>query len=99
MDTGGLGALIGGCGTGVGGIAAYFRARVVFHRESAQLRREVDAQINAERLALQRALEECEKSCREKGDRISALETDLVTLRKLLPGGEWYRKLGLDEAV
>lgn len=30
-------------------------------------------------------------------DRLSALETEMITVRKLLPGGEWHRKLGLED--
>lgn len=40
-------------------------------------------------------------SCREREHklrtRLSAMETEMVTLRKLLPGGEWYVKLGLED--
>jgi septal ring factor EnvC (AmiA/AmiB activator) len=30
-------------------------------------------------------------------DKLSALETEMVVLRKLLPGGDWHRRLGLDK--
>lgn len=43
-----------------------------------------------------RSLHDCEKDKVELRDRLSALETELVVVRKLLPGGEWYLKLGLD---
>jgi hypothetical protein len=49
------------------------------------------------RTKLGRELVECNQRTEELKNKLSALETEMVTLRKLLPGGEWYRKLGLDK--
>lgn len=36
------------------------------------------------------------KKLNDTEDKLSAIETEMVVLRKLLPGGEWFVKLGLD---
>ena len=47
--------------------------------------------------ALEHELRSCRRAHEECGDKLSAIETELVVLRKLLPGGEWYRVLGLHQ--
>lgn len=57
--------------------------------ETLRRRRKV-AVIEKELALAQRELRTCQV-------KHSSLETEMVTLRKLLPGGEWYVKLGLDK--
>lgn len=55
-----------------------------------------DKGADEERRLIVEELTSCKESNRKLRVRLSAMETEMVTLRKLLPGGEWYVKLGLD---
>lgn len=78
--------------TGVGALAVFRRTRHV-------------TKVNKElHQSLANELEICERrSARQQRDieklrnKVSALETDIVVIRKLLPGGEWFTKLGLED--
>lgn len=47
--------------------------------------------------AIEDELAQTQKDLRECKVKHSSLETEMVTVRKLLPGGEWFIKLGLDK--
>ena len=85
VDLGGIGTFLGGAGTllGAGGSLG-------LHRHARHTRVQLEEALSKHAA--------CERRNEELEDRISALETTEVTLRKLLPGGEWYRRLGLDQA-
>ena len=102
----GLGTFLGGIGALLVGVATFVRSRLApgdpvrlevraYKAEVRSLRRELalaDANLEDARRDLRKSREQ-EYSLKEA---LSEARTVIAALRKLVPGGDWWEKLGID---
>lgn len=104
MSAASLVPLLAGAGTFLTGVAAVIKARLRPGDATQRKVRELGAEIRALRreVALSEEnltqarndLRTCRTECWAARDELSEARTEVEALRKLLPDGEWWRRLG-----